>query len=183
MLGITAQYYHGKGLRDEWRPAGLAYHRKDIGHVDWLESMAKSRRVFTVSSLIFVDKTVCDALMTFDLGDGRLSRMPIYQSDRKTEVDCDFYLLEFCNPRHTVDRDRTDRCRPLYKARPEAGYKLPSNLRGRDVVVHRSAQQGPDLWFDPMIRHYQFLSDGVARVLIALGLEEKFNLNQCKFLY
>ena len=39
MMGITAPYYHGKGLNDETRPSGLAYERESIQHFDWLESL------------------------------------------------------------------------------------------------------------------------------------------------
>lgn len=181
VLPAHVQYYHGRGLTDATRLSGLACTNRSVQHVDWLEDMLRARPVFLWNSFVFLEKKVCDALSAFDLGDGRFTRTPIFQSDRKTEVDCDFYLLEFSNAKDTVDRDNTERCRPLYKARPEAGYLLSNDQTGRDIFVHPSAQEGADFWFDPMIRHLQFVSDGVARTLIDLGLRDKFRLYQCKF--
>lgn len=182
-MGVDAKYYHGKGLNDSTRPGGLVYanaEARDAGLA--VQDLLGAKDIFKVGSLVFLSSVVKDALADVDLGDGRLTRMPIFRADRKTEFDVTFYLLEFSNARETVDRERTDRCRPLYKARPEAGFKLPSGLEGRDVFVHRAAEDGPELWFDPMIRHYQFVSDRVARALIALGLRDEFKLNQCKYL-
>lgn len=181
VLPAHVQYYHGRGLTDATRLSGLAYTNRSVQHADWLEDMLRARPVFLWNSFVFLEKKVCAALSAFDLGDGRFTRTPIFQSDRKTEVDCDFYLLEFSNAKDTVDRDNTERCRPLYKARPEAGYLLSNDQTGRDIFVHPSAQEGADFWFDPMIRHLQFVSDGVARTLIDLGLRDKFLLYQCKF--
>lgn len=182
-MGVDAQYYHGKGLDETTKPGGLMYTNASAGknEIDRVVEFVSCQPIFTVGALAFVAKTVCDALSRFDLGDGRLTRVPIFQPDRKTRLGPDFFLLEFSNTKITVDRDKTDRCRPLYKARPEAGYLLPSTLRGRDVFVFRSALDGPDFWFDPMIRHVQFVSDRVARSLISLGLQDEFKLNKCKF--
>ncbi len=181
VLPAHVQYYYGRGLTDATRLSGLACTSRSVQHADWLEDMLRARPVFLWNSFVFLEKKVCDALGAFDLGDGRFTRTPIFQSDRKTDVDCDFYLLEFSNAKDTVDRDNTERCRALYKARPEAGYLLSNDQTGREIFVHPSAQEGADFWFDPMIRHLQFVSDGVARTLIDLGLRDKFLLYQCKF--
>lgn len=147
-----------------------------------IAGMLSRAKIFTINSMVFLSEDVAEHFGPVDLGNGRLSRMPVLRSDRTREFDSAFYLLEFANSRDTVDRENTEKCRPLYPNRPEAGYKLPPDVPGRDVIVHRSAVDGPELWFDPMIRGRQFTSDRVAQILTRCGLQSAFKLKQCKFL-
>ncbi|SLN59606.1 hypothetical protein AQS8620_02663 [Aquimixticola soesokkakensis] len=178
----NASYITGKGLSDQLRPSGLWYDRGSA----WLTegstaALLETTKVFLINSMIFLSRDVAASLARLELGNGRLTRMPIYRADLESEFDVDFFLFEFANLKDTVDRDLTERCRPLYRSHPERGFNLSQDLSRLDVFVHRAAASGPDFWFDPMINQRQFLSDRAAKVLIDHGLESEFALKECRF--
>lgn len=177
------RYRVGEGLTADLRPSGLWFMREtDSMSEDRIAEMLSRAKIFTINSMVFLSEDIAERFGPVDLGNGRLSRMPVLRLDRTREFDSAFYLLEFANARDTVDRENTQKCRPLYPMRPEAGYKLPPKAPGRDVIVHRSAVEGPELWFDPMIRGEQFISDRAAQIVARCGLQSAFKLNQCRFL-
>ncbi len=146
-----------------------------------IEYLLRSRDIFCIYSMLFLSEKVANRFRDSGLTGFALHKMSIYKRDKTEKYDFNFYFLEFSSKKDTVDRNNTDRCRPLYKNRPDAGYILPQDLAGRDVFVNHHASKGADIWFDPMIRHFQFASDAMAQLLIELRLQKSFNLNQCKF--
>lgn len=147
---------------------------------DWLLDLLAPLKTFRHLGQFYVSGDVANALGEFDLGDGGLFDIPILQSDLATPFDVSFSMLGYWNNRDTVDRENTPRCKPVYPDTPGSLYKLPLNLTGRDVYVHPSAVDGPDMWFDPMITNVQFVSDRVAQALIAAGVDQDFEINQCQ---
>lgn len=177
------KYRLGEGLLSEdERPAALWFGSKSdtFGDAE-LEWLLEKHDVFTINSLIFVSGPLADVFGTCDLGCGRLTPVPVLSHDRSKQFDKIFHLLEYPNHKDTVDRESTPRCNPMFPNGSNKYYNLPLNLTGRDVFVHRTAVGGADLWFDPLISGTQFASQSVAERLIALGYQEAFKLNPCKF--
>lgn len=54
-------------------------------------------------------------------------------------------------------------------------------LADLDFGVSARAVGGADFWLDPMISLYWFAGDRAAQILISLGLQKSFQLNQCRF--
>jgi hypothetical protein len=180
----NAKYRLGKGLLSEdERPAALWFGswRDTFGDAE-MESLLEKHDVFTIDSLIFVSGPLADVLGTCDLGCGRLTPVPALSHDRSRQFGKVVHLLEYPNQKDTVDRESTPRCKPMFPYGPNKYFTLPLNLTGRDVFVHRVAMGGVDLWFDPLIYGTQFASQTVAEKLIALGYQETFRLNPCKFM-
>ena len=146
-----------------------------------MESLLEKHDVFTIDSLIFVSGPLADVFGTCDLGCGRLTPVPVLSHDRSKQFGKVVHLLEYPNQKDTVDRESTPRCKPMFPYGPNKYFTLPLNLTGRDVFVHRVAMGGVDLWFDPLIYGTQFARQTVAEKLIALGYQETFRLNPCKF--
>lgn len=181
---IDRKYRLGEGLLTEAeRPAALwfAFKKASFGDSD-IERLLAKHRVFTINSMIFVSGDLAEIFLNCALGDGRMTPVPVLCNDRTTTFGTAVYLLEYPNHKDTVDRDATDRCRPVFPGESNKYFNLPLNLTGRDVFVHRNAVGGADLWFDPLISGTQFASQTVAEKLVALGHGDTFKLNPCKFL-
>jgi hypothetical protein len=138
--------------------------------------------MFRLNSLVFVTTKLADQLRQLDLGVGGLTPVPVLRGDMRTPFDAPVYLLEYPNLRDTLDRDNSERCKLAIQFGLSPKYQLPQKLAGRKIIVHRGAEVGPDLWFDPMIWNYQFASDRAARLLIDAGLQAAFGLAQCQYL-
>lgn len=176
-------YRNGTALTSETRPGGLWFGTKttEFGEED-LDAKLATTKVFIVNSLVFLAKSVAAQLNHVDLGDGAFFEMPILYPDLETRFQRDFVLLAFTNAKDTVLREATEGCRPVFPTDPAKGYELPQSLDGHQVIVQQAAAAGPDVWFDPMIKHVQFCSDAFAKALTDQGLKGHFKLNPCYYL-
>lgn len=177
------KYSNGVLLDASEKPGGLWL--KSAPNRTWTEpKMARfltGTHVFRLNSLVFVTGKVAHLLRQLDLGAGGLTPVAVLRDDMRTPFDDPVYLLEYPNQRDTLDRENSERCRLANRFDPNSKYQLPQWLAGRRVIVHRGAEVGPDLWFDPMIWNVQFASDRAAHLLIEAGLQVAFELNQCQY--
>lgn len=178
----SRDYRNGKPLDKAMRPGGLWFDSGTEAYpADRLEAEIIKHKALELNGFVFLTSESADALRGLDFGDGKLSELPVYREDMSTSFDFTVFLLEFPNAKDTVDRNATPKVRPVFPDDPLSGFELPQILEENDVFVHKSAVGGPDLWFDPCIKHVQFCSDACANALSTAGLKSKFGLNQCKF--
>ncbi|SFQ70779.1 hypothetical protein SAMN05421853_1341 [Roseivivax halotolerans] len=177
----------GRPLTAEERPAGFRVDRSQ----DWrgirrprvddasLERILASVDLYPFNSVVCVTQAVAEAMADLDFGNGRLTEVPVYREDG-IRMPLPLYMMEYPNQKDTVLREITPRCKPLYRNNPAKQWKLPLRLTGRDVFVSARAVGGADFWLDPKISQCWFASDRAAQILTSLGLQESFQLNQCR---
>jgi len=180
---VCTDYRTGRGLEANQIPSALWFEREyGLVSVADMETYLETTEVFLNNSLVFLSERVASQLNSSGMTGFKLHRIPVLYPDKVPRFSVCFHLLEFSEKKETVLRDATERCRPIYKKRPDAGYELSMNLDGRDVFVDRSALGGVDIWFDTMISGHQFVSNAMAKELTNLGLAQAFRLHQCRFL-
>jgi hypothetical protein len=135
--------------------------------------------LFPFNSVVCVTQAIAEALADLDFGVGGITEVPVYSSDA-IRMPLPLYMLEYPNHKDTVLREITPRCKPLYRNETATQWKLPFDLTDRNVFVSARAVGGADFWLDPMISLCWFASDRAAQILISLGLQESFQLNQCR---
>ncbi len=178
----------GRPLTADERPAGFRLEMTE----DWrgirrarvddasLEQILASVDLHPFNSVVCVTQAIAAALADLDFGVGGLTEVPVYGADG-IRMSLPLYMMEYPNHKDTVLREITPRCKPLYRDDTATQWKLPFDLTDRDVFVSARAAGGADFWLDPMISLCWFASDRAAQILISLGLQEAFQLNQCRY--
>ena len=134
-----------------------------------------------------VSSRVADVLCQFNLGGGGLYPVKVFQKDRTTRVDGDFYCINFGNVKRAFILDASSRgIRPGPDERIGEGryapmyYKLPFVPVDDEVAVSTIALQGPDIWVDPMLFSTFFVSDRLRSALKKARLDGAFQLFRCR---
>lgn len=118
-----------------------------------------------------------DVFSKFDLGQGGLFPVEIYQPDKTTVFDLGYHFLNFgavkCAfvPEQSQDVRKRDRL-------PDWG--MPWVMSDDLIAVSKSAFLGADLWTDPLLTSAFFVSDRLAKALKKEKLTRAFRLYRCK---
>ena len=92
-------------------------------------------------------------LQKFDLGDGGLVPITIYEDDKETPIDGPFFLLNIGPPRRCFVPEQSNKIAPFstMKRNGEQVWSASAGRENYDVAVTAAALQGSDLWFDPIL--------------------------------
>jgi hypothetical protein len=137
--------------------------------------------LFKAGGYWVVSEPVADVLRQFDLGGGGLYPVKIFQKDRKTRVEGEYFCLNFGNVKHAFLPDESsDR---IAKDENPLRYYLPLGTWGHDIVaVASDAMAGADVWIDPLLRHAFFVSDRLRSALKCAKIEDAFRLKKCSII-
>lgn len=130
------------------------------------------------SSFIFMRGDVVEIIEKFDLGGGALYSVELYENDKVTKIDVDYYCLNIGNKKDTL---LVEKSAGLYSDEMNMPgiYSLPVGItaeNNRQIVVDKSALKGPDIWADPKVWQSFFLSGRLAERLVDCGYEEAMQL-------
>lgn len=124
----------------------------------------------------FVRADAAEILRQHDLGRGALYPCAFYEHDKTRLVTDQVFCLNYGTAKDTVVVEKS-------KVKPFDGspyYQPPiAPLKGDEVVVRRSALEGPDLWVDPRMDRCFFISDRLAKALQAAKMGRAFRLYPC----
>jgi len=139
-----------------------------------------------------MSEKAADILRQFDLGDGGLHPIKIFQKDLKTEFGEGWHCINFGNVKETCVLEKSLVGRgiggmtPGPEVRVSEGvyetkyYNLPFVAKDDVVAVSRDALGGPDIWMDPLVHSAFFISERLARALKKAKLDKAFRLFKCR---
>ncbi|WP_170416668.1 hypothetical protein [Ruegeria atlantica] len=132
---------------------------------------------FMAGGLWTVSSACAAVLHQFDLGEGNLYPVKLFQHDRTTPVEGEYFCLNFGAQKTAVLTDQSPR---ITKPYPNyAIWQPPGAMQDKDIAVSASALVGPDIWIDTQMRHAFFVSDPLAQALRAAKISRSFKLRKC----
>jgi hypothetical protein len=139
--------------------------------------------IFMAGGFWVVSAACADVLRQFDLGQTALYPVEIFQHDKKTRVEGDYFHLAFGEVKNVFEPDETPDAtglstgatqKPIRFWRPRAGFE------DGNIAVNKLALEGVDLWIDPSLLRTFFLSDALVKALKAATMTRRFGLRKCR---
>lgn len=123
-----------------------------------------------------VSRKAADIIGQFDLGDGGLYPVQIFQSDRTTPVEGEFLCLNVGAQKSAFLPEQSPR---VANRIPDYSWGLPDRDIDDALHVSAAALAGPDLWYDPRVYNGFFLSEALGTALKKAGMAKAFRLYHC----
>jgi len=121
-----------------------------------------------------------DVLRQFNLGQTRLYPVQVFQFDRKTPVEGEYFTLAFGETKDTLLPEVSRLRRPSYSSPDALEWKLIiGGYKDGDVVLAPAALDGVDLWMESKLRSAFLLSDALVTALKAAKLTRRLSLRRC----
>ncbi|RBW45407.1 hypothetical protein DS901_04075 [Loktanella sp. D2R18] len=139
--------------------------------------------IFLAGGFWVVSAACADVLCQFDLGQTALYPVEIFQYDKKTRVEGDYFHLAFGEVKNVFEPDETPDVRvasALRNPKPNGYWRLNFTLSDGDTAVNKSALEGVGLWIDPSLLDIFFMSDALVQALKAAKLTRRFGLRKCR---
>ena len=130
-----------------------------------------------------VSAACADVLRQFDLGQTALYPVEIFQHDKKSRVEGEYFYLAFGETKNVFEPNETPDAtglstgatqKPIRFWRPRAGFE------DGNIAVNKLALEGVDLWIDPSLLRIFFLSHALVQALKAAKLTRRFGLRKCR---
>ena len=136
---------------------------------------------FLISGFYYVSEELANVLRQFDLGEGGLYPVTLYEKDRKTVDERKYYCINFGNRKRAFLAKES----PAAQVGPfdtEEGTtrKLPIVPDHDQIAVSPAAFAGPDLWIDENLRAGIFVSGRLYDALKAANLARVFGFKRCR---
>jgi len=128
-----------------------------------------------------VSMECADVLRQFDLGKTALYPVKIFQHNRTTPVEGEYYCLAFGETKTAFLPKHSPRVPKRYET--VELWILPLGIKNDDLAVSPVALSGPDLWIDPLVHDAFFLSDRLAQALRAAKVSRPFGLRRCRVVH
>ncbi|TPI28254.1 hypothetical protein FJW07_31085, partial [Mesorhizobium sp. B3-1-9] len=122
----------------------------------------KQADLVLAAGAVVVSAACAEVLRRFDLGHSSLYPIRLFQHDRKTPVEGEYFCLNIAERKDTFLRDRS----PLVRELGDGSLRMPSYLADGDVAVSPAAIEGVDLWVSPPLKRIFFLRDRLGLVEI-----------------
>jgi hypothetical protein len=124
-----------------------------------------------------VSRKAADIIGQFDLGDGGLYPVQMFQSDRTTPVEGEFLCLNVGAQKSAFLPEQSPRLTKRSPYLPR--WTLPDEDKDDAASVASTALQGPDIWWDHSINSGFFLSGPLGDALKKAGMAKAFRLYRC----
>jgi hypothetical protein len=125
-----------------------------------------------------VDKPVADVLRQFDMGKGGLYPVKIFQKDRTTQVDGEYFCINFGHAKQAFSPE--DSSKRIRKVENPTYYKMPFVPDDDEIAQFESALSGPDIWVEPLLINTFFISNKLRSALKKAKLDGAFRLFKCR---
>ncbi|PWR25316.1 imm11 family protein [Zavarzinia aquatilis] len=162
----------GEALPAERFPAEL-YGKYSLKKINKLPDFCDALGYWVVSA------AMADVLRQFDLGHTSLYPTRVYQHDRKTPVEGEYYCLNFGERKASFLADASPRANKVYPNQDIWALSLaPKN---DDIALSANALEGVDLWTEePRFTRAFFLSDRLVTALRDAKLTRYLGLFRCR---
>jgi hypothetical protein len=136
----------------------------------------KQADLVLAAGAVVVSAACADVLRQFDLGHSSLYPIRLFQHDRKTPVEGEYFCLNIGERKDTFLREHS----PLVNEFGDKTMMMPPNLHDDEVAVGPAALEGPDLWVSPPLIRIFFLSDRLTQALRAAKMGRVFGFRACR---
>ncbi|WP_375415421.1 imm11 family protein [uncultured Bradyrhizobium sp.] len=136
--------------------------------------------IFFAGTVWAVSKAAADVLRQFDLGGGGLYPVKVLKKDRQTPVGGEWFCLNFGNRKEAFLLSESVPMRETYVRNGEKAWRLKSVLNDGDIAVSQAANDGADIWLEPLFTDAFFMSDGLGTALKKAKADKGFFLHKCR---
>jgi len=159
--------------RDQFPEALAVWNEKDF---------AKSRDVLFAGPFLTVTEKIADVLSRFDLGDGELVPVPLFQADLVTPWSDSYYYINYSEPKDTVVLNESKNIQLMYEKNGtgERLFRVLFAASDDDIALSRGALQGTDIWIEKCIFSKLFISRALAEALHEAGIDVDLELHSCR---
>jgi hypothetical protein len=172
--GITPGELAKRNEAGEAMPAGYFPTEIFAEHPDKREK--KQSDFFRSGGALIVSSACADILRQFDLGQSSLYPIRLFQHDRKTPVEGDYFCLNIGERKEAFLPEDSLRVKILGNEQ----MKMRPNLLDDEIAVSLAALEGPDLWANPPLTRVFFLSDRPTQALRAAKMSRVFGFRTCR---
>jgi len=141
----------------------------------------RARDLFYAGGFFAVKGKLAEVLARFDLGTGGLIPYPIYQEDQITELEGQFFLLNFGAQKQCFLPNESRKVEPFFTLERH-GFEVWNafDLEDGDIAVSPAALGGADLWFEPRVRNKIFFSGALVDAIKTARVKVDLSLTQCR---
>ncbi|MET1415704.1 hypothetical protein ABVF61_25765 [Roseibium sp. HPY-6] len=200
-LGIRSKYYgHDweepthivpkepeKVLRDMQRQSrGGDLQREDFPEACYVfdpERFSKTKDFFFLGGFAAVKGKLAEVLASVNLGTGGLTRVPVFEADKQTELPGPFYALTIAAREGTFCAAESVNLRSIFSMEQHGKELWRQFADGDDqiAVTPKALEDGPDLWVDPKLRSTLFLSETLIKAIRQAHMKEGYlRLSRCR---
>ncbi|WP_064682623.1 hypothetical protein [Rhizobium bangladeshense] len=119
---------------------------------------------------VVVSAACAEVLRQFELGHSSLYPIKLFQHDRKTPVEGDYFCLNIGERKDTFLRQYSQKVMEF----GDGTVSMWPNLHDDEVAVSPAALEGPDLWVSPPLNRIFFLSGRLTQALRAAKMGRVF---------
>ncbi|WP_420557160.1 hypothetical protein [Roseovarius sp.] len=168
---------------------GYPLSREDIPSKTFADKTKPQKlKHFNVIGFFLVSPDVADVLRQVDLGQGGLYETEFFEKDQVTPLDYRHVYWDIGNQKDSFIADASPKADKTTAPRdwPEPDRartrRRHSDWKDDDLALSADALIGPDCWVEKCFRCSFFMSDRLAQMLFAEGLDRDFNLKRCRIL-
>ena len=125
-----------------------------------------------------VSAATAEVLQQFDLGDGGLYPVELFQHNRTKRIEGEYFCWNFGNVKKSYLPDDSNNMR--YPFGSDMRCILSLARKDGDVALSSEALNPPDVWVEQNIESAFFLSDPLVQALRAAKVTRNFTLRKCR---
>jgi hypothetical protein len=178
-LARVRDYRDGRGLSADAIPEAIAI---------WeAKSFRRARDVFSIGSMFILKPKLAELFARFDLGQGGVEPITVYEEDLQTRAKGDYFMLHFGGQKDSFLPERSNkegyRIHPLAVDRNTGRqiWSIECLVQDGDVVVSPAALEGPELWGEVSVHSRLFMSARLGEALREPGATNvDWQLKKCR---
>jgi hypothetical protein len=137
---------------------------------------------FWANGFVVVRGRLAETLHRFDLGEGGLLPLRIFQEDLTTPEPGEFFFVNFGARKDSLVAEQSKALNMLYVDRA-TGRQVWSVLFGvtdGDIALTSAAREGADVWNEERIHSMIFMSEALVTAIRDAGVKIDFRLSECR---
>ena len=125
---------------------------------------------------------LAETLHRFDLGEGGLLPLRIFQEDLTTPEPGEFFFVNFGARKDTLVAEQSKALKKLYvdRATGRQVWSVLFGLEDGDIALTSAALKGADLWNEERIHSQIFMGEALVTAIRDAGVQIDFHLSECR---
>ncbi len=142
--------------------------------------LKKHPDLFKAGGFWTVSAATAEVLRQFDLGDGGLYPVELFQHNRTKRIEGEYFCWNFGNVKETYLPEESNNMR--YPFGSDTRCTLGYDRKDGEVALSSEALNPPDVWIEQNLESAFFLSDPLVQALRAAKVTRNFALKKCRIL-
>jgi hypothetical protein len=137
---------------------------------------------FWANGFAVVKGRLAETLHRFDLGEGGLLPLRIFQEDLTTPEPGEFFFVNFGARKDSLVAEQSKALKKLYvdRATGRQVWSVSLRLEDGDIALTSAALEGADLWNEERIHSKIFMSEALVTAIREAGVQIDFHLSECR---